>query len=523
MRTQLRKKTSKAKSCFHRVPKLIGLLCLAGFSSLQAADYEIDLKEVANLTPAEVLKGKTLVATERTKHPDAQWFKDTPLGLFIHWGPVSSEGLNMPWRTMRMTEDPKDSHIGPIKKYGYTPPTTFWKVFKTWNPDKYDPDKWMEAAQKAGFGYAVLTTKHHLGYALWPSKVGNMGVSQYLNGRDLVRPYVDACRKHDIKVGFYYSGIDWHFEKEYQNFSKLPGLKLNYRHERVDSLPERTKDYKENVWKPFNETQGREVLTQYGKIDLWWPDGTSPFNVEKIRKMQPGIVINNRMDKRHGDYATPEAIMIALSKDRKEKSFAIMKSMMHEGYWWENCIITNKGGSWFYQSPEGEMIYETGHILWKLGMARSFGGNILANISPRPDGSMPDQYYRLTGELEEWMAHSRESLTPINGGGVWPDNSNVPVTVSGDNWYLHSPPVHWKPNWGFTERIDTIVLNNIPKPKSVVLLRTNKALDYTYDAKKKELVLTIPTEERTKNTDVVKLVMPKGTDGYFELWQKKEK
>jgi alpha-L-fucosidase len=179
----------------------------------------------------------------------------------------------------------------------------------------------MEAAQKAGFGYAVLTAKHHLGYALWPSKVGNMGVTQYLNGRDLLRPYVDACRKHDIKVGFYFSGIDWYFEKEYQNFSRMPGLKLNYRHERVDSLPKRTKDYWQNVWTPFNETQGREVLTQYGKIDLWWPDGTSPFNVEKIRKMQPGIVINNRMDKRHGDYATPEAISIAMSKDRKEKSF----------------------------------------------------------------------------------------------------------------------------------------------------------------------------------------------------------
>jgi alpha-L-fucosidase len=131
-------------------------------------------------------------------HPDAQWFKTAGLGLFMHWGIHSTAGIQPSW-TM-------------IKDYEriYYPPEKYFALAEKFDPHHYDPDKWMLAAKQAGFSYAVLTAKHHDGYALWPTQFGNFSTRQYLNGRDLLQPYVEACRKYGLKVGFYFSQRDWH-------------------------------------------------------------------------------------------------------------------------------------------------------------------------------------------------------------------------------------------------------------------------------------------------------------------------
>ena len=218
--------------------------------------------------------------------------------------------------------------------------------------------------------------------------------------------------------------------------------------------------------------------------------------------------------------AAGSAFRYALTGDKSLAADARrrLEAMMKEGYWWEHCTLHSKS-SWHY-NEKGEEIRSAGLLLWRVAKARSFGGNVLANIAPRPDGSIPDQYYDLCEDLAEWMKHSRESWEPINGGGIWPKNSNVPVTISGNNWYLHSPPNHWNKSWAFPERIDTIELKNIPQPKSVTLLRTGETLEYEYDAVTKTMKLVIPADKRTKMVDVVKVVMPKNTGGYHELWTK---
>lgn len=197
---------------------------------------------------------------ERTAHPDAQWFPDAGLGLFMHWGIVSEfEPSGEAW-SGRWTAKKQEKGL-------FYPQTEIWAAAETFNPETYNPDKWMAAAKAAGFNYAVLTTKHHDGYALWDSDFAKIGVRQYLNGRDLVKPYVEACRKNGVKVGFYYSGMDWFYDRESMNFSVQPGTMVNYRGEKVDALSPRPADHEEE-FSAFNEGQVRELLKF--KPDLWW-------------------------------------------------------------------------------------------------------------------------------------------------------------------------------------------------------------------------------------------------------------
>jgi alpha-L-fucosidase len=156
--------------------------------SYKIAKQDIDRAHQIILTP---LKEELVFPNP---HPEAQWFPDASLGLFMHWGIHSVTGAQPSWDM--------------IAHYPYggrvSPPDKYYAMADQFNPQKYDPDKWMKAAKEAGFTYAVLTTRHHDGYALWPSKYG-IGTKQYMNGRDLLKPYVDACRANGLKVGFYFS------------------------------------------------------------------------------------------------------------------------------------------------------------------------------------------------------------------------------------------------------------------------------------------------------------------------------
>ena len=126
---------------------------------------------------------------ERTTHPGAQWWPHAGLGLFLHWGIVSEfepsgEAWSGRWHKSRADR--------------FHPQSDIWEAAKTFNPTNFEPDKWMSGARRAGFRYSVLTTKHHDGYALWDSDTALIGVRQYLNGRCLVTPFVEACRKYDV-------------------------------------------------------------------------------------------------------------------------------------------------------------------------------------------------------------------------------------------------------------------------------------------------------------------------------------
>lgn len=250
-------------------------------------DYKIDA--------ADVQRAEKLIAAPvpddvvmPTRHPDAQWYPGAALGLFMHWGIHSVDGIQPSWNMIK--------HY----RYGgkrYHSPKRYYRLARKFKPTIL-PDSFLTAACDAGFTYAVLTTRHHDGYALWPSKYG-IGVRHDLPGRDLVREYVDACRAAGLKVGLYFSPRDWHYpeamapcEFNVRTRSKVPAI--------TDSVANRAKYVR---FVGYVMRQLEELLTGYGKIDLLWLDGMewrgiTENNTEKIyswiRTMQPGIVINDR-------------------------------------------------------------------------------------------------------------------------------------------------------------------------------------------------------------------------------------
>ena len=407
--------------------------------------------------------GQPGAAGERTRHPDAQWFGNAGLGLFLHWGisAVRGEG-DLSWSMMAPAPGSKRNVLERFGTQGvgriFTP-ADYWAQADGFHPDRYDPNRWLAAAKQAGFKYAVLTTRHHDGYALWPSAYGEFGTRTHLGGLDLVQPYVDACRAQGLKVGLYYSPPDWYFHRRHMSFrsggkARFPELPdLGVRHEPVtlpqlDAAAQHAWDERFNA---YVRGQVEELLTRYGQIDVLWFDGPPPaITVERIRELQPGIVINPRAHG-WGDFLTPEG---AFPKERPTG-------------WWEECHVWNEGG-WGYRSHE--LYKPTGWVTAELARVRAWGGNLLLNVAPDAHGELPAVVYQRMGELAAWMTHSRESVVGTNPG-PWPEQCNVPVTCHPEARYLH---VSWV--WD-----GTIELRGIPQPRSVRLLRTGEAWPYRFD------------------------------------------
>lgn len=421
--------------------------------------------------------GKMHVENPRTTHPDAQWWPEAGLGLFLCWGlptafEPNGEGWSGRWSQAR------------VDRGSFYPQTEIWAAAEGWEPTDYDPNKWMEAAAKAGFKYSVMTMKHHGGYAMWDSDHALIGVRQYMDGRDLVEPWVEACRANGIKVGLYYSGMDWYFERDYMNFSMDPNVMVDYHGEFVESIPKRPPSFSK-AYEEFNAAQVRELMDKFDP-DIWWGDGGHGMHADDIRAMKPGIVLNNR-GLGGGDHATAEGWHMADPQ-------YVKKPVVGNGWWWEVNAIA-MGGSWHYGYPNGERIYDSDFVLYSLAQARSMGGNLLANIGPRPDGRMQDQAYRLFDDMAEWMETNRDSVFGINGGGPWPEKCNVPVTCRDAVWYFHARPKQATAG-------DPIVLEDAAEPVSVKLMRTGEPIDYAYvDG---TLSIAIPDDLKAGNvTDVV--------------------
>lgn len=369
----------------------------------------------------------------RTSHPDAQWFAERPIGLFIHWGISSVHGgIDLSW--------PMIKNMGTGTKVS---PREYWALADRFKAENFNAAKWLGAAKDAGFTYAVLTAKHHDGYTLWPTDTSDLGVRTHLPGRDLIQEYVTACRSAGLKVGLYYSGPDWWQDRHVRSFNyrsegpggsnsslpPIPGRKaLNIEWKEAD-LTGPSPELRAQI-RAVNRKQLTELLTRYGKIDLLWFDGGtgSDITLEEIRALQPGIVINNRGGLTSsasgkpwpGDYFT----------------FEHNEPLEQPPGWWEQLRIWNTP-NWGYTQKSETSIASTSSILAAVARSRAWGGAILINFGPRPDGSMPDTYYRGMSEFADWMKHHS---TAIHGASPVPAGvkSNVPITTRGTTWYLHN-------------------------------------------------------------------------------------
>jgi alpha-L-fucosidase len=397
----------------------------------------------------------------------------------ISWPMIAGRELGQ----RRLTPDEIKQVIETHAWKSNTTPREYWKDAEKFNPQEYNPEKWLKQAKDAGFRYAVLTTRHHDGFALWPSASGGFNTNNWMGGRDLVKQYAGACRHVGLKVGFYYSPPDWHFTQDTFTFMyykvkrlnpELPDLDIDLKPcQRPPQTDEQKAQYAAHL-----RTQLNELLTNYGKIDLLWFDGKpAPMSPEEIRKLQPGILINDRAYG-IGDFNT-HAAERELPAQRPAKD------------WWENCQVWARS-SWAYMKEDYK---PNSKILEQFVRIRAWNGNLLLNVGPMSTGDLPPVAYERMKEFGDWVGRNGESVFGTTDAPST-ESANVPVTARRDARYLHAVPSfqQTKLEW----RGSAI-------PKSVRLLRDGTELHHTYE--NGVLTVDLPSEMRTPLVDVVKVAL----------------
>ena len=482
--------TSPVSKLFIRPLGLL-MIAFAGLAPLhaeQAKNTNTNTNTNADAAQAQHSELGMSVSTQsdqHTEHPGAQWFPQAGLGLFIHWGIASVSGrTDLSWAMIANT--PYDAAAKGRTKMT---PEVYWAQASQFQPSRYNPDKWLKAAADAGFQYAVFTTMHHDGYTLWPSKFSALGVQNHLGGRDLVREYVEACRKNHLRVGLYFSPVDWYEDREYKSFNygstnqiKYPGRRaFNIRHEPVD-LPSPPPDFAARQ-KATYLGRIRELLSNYGPIDILWLDGgrTDPEVMTLAHELQPQIVVNSRAcegDFRHSECKLPPA---------RPKG------------WFETCDVwqlsdvpsqSGVGFVDFWGYLKDEHYKSAAWMIANLVRLRAWGGNYLINVGPRPDGELPDVVYQRFAETKAWMDRNHDAVIGTTAG-TYPEKCNVPETIRGKIHYLHL----------LAGQEGAARLNDVTEPQSVTLLRSGESVPYTWS--NRQLTVALPPAQRTDIDDVI--------------------
>lgn len=372
---------------------LAGFLLVPCVSALQALPAEGDADHAAVRETRE----------ERDLRMD--WWRRAKFGMFIHYGLYSGLGGEFQkrpggaeWLQTNLGLD-SESYAEEAKPY--------------FTPAEGCTEEWTELARRAGCRYVVLTTKHHEGFSLFRTAQSDYSAPAFVQ-RDLVSEFVESCRKRDLRIGFYHSVIDWH-HPAYDNticpnlcYPKLQAAKLALR-----GIP---RDHA--AYQKFLHSQVRELLTQYGKIDVMWWDYSqgslsgargwrAPELMDMCRELQPGIIMNNRLyaysgfdpaldktepDLRCGDYTSPEKRIPAAG---------------YPGADWEACMTV--GDKWGYNRHDTH-IKSPQAIIQRLQECAAKGGNLLLNIGPKGDGSVPMPLVDVFTRVGNWMSVNGESI-----------------------------------------------------------------------------------------------------------------
>ena len=337
--------------------------------------------------------------------PDDSWFRAARFGMFVHWGHVSEQGLELSWPMAGGTPALPFSTPVPVADYQSSA--------ATFAPDPDAPRTWIRLARAAGMRYAVLTTKHHDGYAMWPS-----AHSDFASPVDLVGPFVDACRTEGLRVGLYHSLSDWH----HPDYPALTDEDRPYAYSPRRSSPEEWSRYLEYLF-----GQVEELLTNYGPIDVLWFDGgwersarewRSDDLRRRIGELAPECLVNDRLPG-HGDFETPEQFVPPSPPAGP----------------WETCLTMNS--TWGY-CPVDTGYKSSRELVHTLCEVAGRGGNLLLNVSPRGDGSLPaEQTERLT-QVAAWMERCGASiLDTVPGLEPWQWYGPSTRTSDGATVYAH--------------------------------------------------------------------------------------
>ncbi len=337
---------------------------------------------------------------------DKQWYQQARFGLFIHWG-LYSLAARHEW----------------VRTYEEIPEKEYDRKYRDhFDPDLYNPEEWADAAEKAGMKYVVLTVKHHDGFCLWDSRFSDYNSCNCPAEKDLLKPFLDAFRKRGLRVGLYYSLIDWHH----------PDFVIDQHHPLRNSSDALQKKRDQKKYSEYLYNQVEELLTDYGKIDILWfdfsygdPDSPLDFSkgkgkeaweseklVAMVRRKQPHILLNDRHgldDDDSWDFKTPEQFM-----PREWYRYKGEKTV------WEACQTFS--GSWGYFRDEHDW-RSSRQILATLIQCVSSGGNLLMNIGPDGRGKIDERALSRMDSIGKWMRLNGRS---VYGCTAPPEKYSVP-------------------------------------------------------------------------------------------------
>ncbi|MFN8256263.1 MAG: alpha-L-fucosidase [Bacteroidales bacterium] len=343
--------------------------------------------------------------TEEQKTARLKWWTDARFGMFIHFG-LYAQAARHEW----------------VKKNERISDADYQKYFELFNPDLYNPREWAKMAKDAGMKYAVITTKHHEGFCLFDSKFTDYKSTNTPIKKDLIKEYVEAFRAEGLKVGFYYSLLDWHH----------PDYTIDRNHpqsQNSDTAYQRlNKNRDMNKYRQYIKDQVRELLTNYGKIDIIWLDYSFPSGkngksrkdwdsenlLKMVRELQPGIIVNDRLDLEDveggWDFKSPEQY--------KPREWVQVNGKRVP---WEACQTFS--GSWGYYRDETSW-KDNKQLIELLIEEVSKGGNLLLNVGPTGRGTIDDRAQNRLKAIGEWMKFNNRS---IYGCTQAPDEFKAPA------------------------------------------------------------------------------------------------
>ena len=362
------------------------------------------------------------------------WWHEARFGMFIHWGAYSVYGRH---------EWAMEDEAIPVGDYE--------QFAKRFHPKPGAPRGFARLARQAGQNYMVMTTKHHEGFCMFDTATTEYCAPRQGPGRDLVREYVEAARAEGRRVGFYYSLMDWHHP---------------------DGARCATDEAARRRFVDYVHTHVRELMSNYGKIDVLWYDVAWPLDAkgwesermnEMVFTLQPDIIVNNR-NKLEGDFSTPEQQIRAETNGRA----------------WESCMTLN--GSWGYQAADDEWKTPKTVVKNLISCARD-GGNYLLNIGPRGDGSIPDPSVQVLETVGAWMEKHGDTI--YRSDPCQPRSSDYAMfTRKGNTLYMH---VHAWPG-------GTLAIAGLLVPVTSIRLRaTAESVRFTQD-KLRVLMAGLPSE-----------------------------
>ncbi len=392
--------------------------------------------------------------------PDARlaWWQAARFGLFIHWGPVSLSGQEISWsRANSNTNCPNN---------GPTPVATYDNLYKQFDPTNFSALKWVAIAKDAGMKYVVLTAKHADGFLLWDSKVDGYNISATPFHRDVCAELAKAARRQNVKLGWYFSEMDWRD-------------------------PDCRSANNDRFIKKF-QAELHELLSNYGKIsvlwfdtdgrpDMWDPPTTYPL----VRGLQPQIIINNRLQMStqeqwahqgrllpNEDYYTPEQRIGAYDDQTP----------------WETCMTLGTQWSW---KPD-DTIRSAGDVIHILAQCAGGDGNLLLDVGPMPDGRIEPRQVEVLKQVGAWLRKNGASIYGTRGG-PWKPTRSITSTRNGNIVYLHI--LRWDDD---TSELPALAR----KVKSASLLNDGPVQIGEYNGK---LTVNIPNHARDACDTVVKM------------------